>query len=69
MGISVLFLVSSLAAAPLMFGCDSAPGDKVVDKSEKSTTDANGRTSSSEQKTVQHSDGTVSTEKKVETNK
>ena len=69
MGFSVLFLVGSLAAAPLMVGCDSAPGDKVVDKSETKTTNPNGRTNTSEQKTVQHSDGTTSTEKHVETNK
>lgn len=69
MGISVLFLVGSLAATPFLTGCDSAPGDKVVNKSETKTTDPNGRTNTSEQKTVQHSDGTVSTEKHVETNK
>ena len=69
MGISALFLVGSLVAAPLMTGCDTAPGDKVVNKSEKTTTDTNGRQSTSEQKTVQHSDGSVTTEKKVENNK
>jgi hypothetical protein len=39
------------------------PGDKVVNQSEKTTTDSNGNKATSEQKTVQHSEGTVTTEK------
>lgn len=66
--IASLLLATSLLATPLMVGCDkdaTKPGDKVLNKQEKTTTDTNGNTSSSEQKTVQHSDGTVTSEKKT----
>ena len=66
MRIASLLMVTSLAAAPMLVGCDkdaAKPGDKVVNQSEKTTTDSNGNKATSEQKTVQHSDGTVTTEK------
>lgn len=62
-GIASLLLVASLAGVPFLAGCDSAPGDKVVNKTEKTTTDPNGNQSTTEQKTVQHSDGSTTTEK------
>ena len=64
-GIAALLLVGSFAALPIL-GCDSAPGDKVVNKSEKTTTDPNGNQSTSETKTVQHPDGSTTTEKHVD---
>jgi hypothetical protein len=65
--IASLLLTASLAAAPVLVGCDRAPGDKVVNQQEKTTTDPNGNKSTSEQKTVQHSDGSVTQEKHVDT--
>ena len=58
-----LVLAGSIAAVPLLVGCDTGPGDKVTNKSEKTTTDSNGNSSTTEQKTVQHPDGSVSNEK------
>lgn len=65
-GIASLLLVTSLGAGALLIGCDKdavKPGDKVVNQSEKTTSDSNGNKSTSEQKTVKHSDGTVTQEK------
>jgi hypothetical protein len=65
-GIASLLLVTSLAAAPILVGCDkdaARPGDKVVNQQEKTTSDPNGNQSTTEQKTVQHSDGSTTTEK------
>jgi hypothetical protein len=65
-----LLLVSSLAAAPILVGCDkdaAKPGDKVLNQQDKTTTDPNGNQTTHDQKTVQHSDGTVTTEKHTDT--
>ena len=65
-GIASLLLMGSLAAAPMLGGCDkdaTKPGDKVVNQQEKTTTDSNGNKATTENKTVQHSDGTVTNEK------
>ena len=63
MGIASLFVAGSIAATSLVTGCDKAPGDKVLNQTEKTTTSSNGGQSTQEQKTVQHPDGTVTTEK------
>ena len=65
--IATALLIASLTACPFVVGCDK-PGDKVVNQSEKSTTDTNGNKSTTEQKTVQHSDGSTTTEKHTDTN-
>jgi hypothetical protein len=57
-GIASLLLAASLGFAPALIGCD-----KEVSHTEKTTTDPNGNKSTSESKTVQHSDGSVTTEK------
>ena len=62
-GIASLLLGVSLVGAPMLVGCD-----KTLSKSEKTTTDPNGNQSTSEQKTVQHPDGSVTQEKHVENN-
>lgn len=70
-GIASLLVATSLLAAPFMVGCDkdaAKPGDKVTSQQEKTTTDSNGNTTTSDQKTVQHPDGTVTTEKQTNTN-
>lgn len=66
--IASLLLIGSLAACPLMVGCDSGPGDKVQKQQEKTTTDSNGNQTTTEQKTVRHSDGSVTTEKHTDSN-
>jgi len=67
-GIASLLMVVALAGGPVLVGCDRGPGDKVVNKSEKTTTDPNGNQSTTEQKTVQHSDGSVTKEKHIDSN-
>ena len=68
-GITALVLAGSLASGFIAVGCDQAPGDKVVNQSEKTTTSSDGSKSTQEQKTVQHSDGTVTTEKHTDSQK
>ena len=53
------FIVASLVA----IGCD-----KTLSSDEKTTTGPNGAQTTSQQKTVQHPDGSVSTEKQVQHN-
>ena len=53
------FIVASLAA----IGCD-----KTLSSDEKTSTSPNGAQTTTEQKTVQHPDGSVSTEKQVQHN-
>lgn len=59
-------LAASLFVTPLI-GCDKGPGDKVLNQQQKSTTDSNGNTTTTDQKTIQHPDGTVTTEKQTNT--
>jgi ABC-type uncharacterized transport system auxiliary subunit len=59
-GLASLLLIASLAAAPMLVGCDHEVG-----RTEKTTTDSNGNQTTVQQKTVQHSDGSVTTEKDV----
>ena len=58
-GIISAVLVASMGSA-LLVGCD-----KELNRTEKTTTDPNGNQSTVEQKTVQHPDGSVTTEKDV----
>ena len=48
----------SLAGMPMLAGCD-----RELSHQEKTTTDPNGNQTHSEQTTVQHQDGSVTTEK------
>lgn len=67
-GIASLLVATSLLATPFMVGCDkdaTKPGDKVLNSQEKTTTDTNGNSSTTDTKTVQHADGTVTTEKQT----
>jgi hypothetical protein len=62
--IASLLLAVSFAAAPAFVGCD-----KELGRSENTTSDSNGNRSTVEQTTVQHPDGSVTTEKqKTNTN-
>jgi hypothetical protein len=62
-GFASLVLIASLVAAPMLVGCDRELG-----RSEKTTTDTNGNQTTVQQKTVQHPDGSVTTEKDVNHN-
>jgi hypothetical protein len=67
-GIPSLLLATSLFATPFMVGCDkdaAKPGDKVLNQQEKTTTDTNGNSTTTDQKTVQHPDGTTTSEKQT----
>jgi hypothetical protein len=65
-GIVSILLSGLFTIAPLV-GCESQPApDKVVNATEKTTTDRNGNASTVQQKTVEHPDGSVTTEKKVD---
>ncbi len=68
-GIAALMVAGSIFAASATIGCDSGPGDKVVNKTEKTTSNSDGTTSTQEQKTVQHPDGSVTTEKHSDSQK
>jgi hypothetical protein len=56
--IASLLLAFSFAAAPAFIGCDQD-----ANRSDKSSLDSNANRSTVEQTTVQHSDGSVTTEK------
>ena len=56
-------LVASLSAMPMVVGCD-----RTVSEHKSTTSNPDGSQTSSEQKTVQHSDGSVTTEKNVSHN-
>ena len=62
-GLVSMLLIASLAAAPILVGCDHELG-----RTEKTTTDSNGNQTTVQQKTVQHADGSVTTEKDVNHN-
>jgi hypothetical protein len=58
------YLFASLIVASIgAVGCD-----KTLSSNEKTTTSPNGAQTTTEQKTVQHPDGSVSTEKQVQHN-
>ena len=58
------YLFASLIMASMVaIGCD-----KTLSSDEKTTTSPNGAQTTSQQKTVQHPDGSVSTEKNVQHN-
>lgn len=61
--IASLLLMGSLAAAPMIVGCD-----KELGRNERTTTDSNGNQTSVQEKTVQHPNGSVTTEKDVNHN-
>jgi hypothetical protein len=56
--IASLLLAVSFAAAPTFVGCD-----KELGRSERTTIDSGGNRSTVEQTSVQHADGSVTTEK------
>jgi hypothetical protein len=56
-------LVASLSAMPMVVGCD-----RTVSEHKSTTTTPGGAQTTSEQKTVQHPDGSVTTEKNVSHN-
>lgn len=56
----VALCTASLAGMPMLVGCD-----RELSHQEKTTTDSNGNQTRSEQKTVQHPDGSVTTEKQT----
>lgn len=62
-GLVSMLLIASLAAAPMLVGCDRELG-----RTEKTTTDSNGNQTTVQQKTVQHPDGSLTTEKDVNHN-
>ena len=53
-------LVASMSSVPMIAGCD-----RTIHETEKTTVGPNGEKSTSQEKTVQHNDGTVTTEKEV----
>jgi hypothetical protein len=60
---AAVLVAASLVSMPCVIGCD-----REISHTEKTTTDPNGNKSTSEQKTVQHPDGSVTTEKQTNNN-
>ena len=60
--IAVLLVAASLSAVPTLVGCDR---DKTLNEQQKTTTTPDGQQTTSESKTVQHSDGSITQEKHI----
>ena len=58
--LAAIFIAASLFSMPCMIGCD-----KELSHTEKTTTDTNGNKSTTDEKTVKHPDGSVTTEKQT----